>query len=80
MNDGIIGLHGKSYNGTPYAVNIQVDGGKVKTIVLSGRPCKPVKDIVEDFTNMNANAAENVINTIRLKMLQHNEYVQTVRS
>lgn len=80
MNDGVIGLQGKSYNGTPYAISIIVCSGKVNKIILKGRPCKSVKDIVYDFTQMHANVAENVINTIKLKMLQHNEYVQTVRT
>ena len=80
MVDGVVGLHGKAYNGTPYTVNVQVLCGKVKTIILCGRPCKPVKDIVEDFANMNASIAENVVDSIKITMLQHNEYVQTVRA
>lgn len=75
----IIGLHGKAYNGTPYTVNIVITNNKIEEMILCGKPCKSVKDIVNDFANLQAKNAENVINTIKLKMLQHNEYVQTVK-
>ncbi len=79
MEKHFIGLHGKAYNGTPYTINVHVYEGKIQTITLCGKPCKSVKDIVEDFSNMQGVTAENVLNTIRLAMIQHNEYVQTVR-
>lgn len=78
MKDNVIGLHGKSYNGTPYTINVQVAEGKIKTIVLCGKPSRDVAEIVKDFSNCHESAPENIVNSIKLTMIRHNEYVQTV--
>ena len=74
----IVGLHGKAYNGTPYTVSITVTGETINELVLSGKACKAVKDMVEDFANLKARNATNVIDSIKITMIRYNEYVQTL--
>lgn len=75
----IIGLHGKSYNGTPYTINIIINDGSVKELKAFGKPCKAVNDIVQNFHEIKAKNPQNIVDSIKLTMIQHNEYVQTVR-
>lgn len=75
-----IKLIGRSYNKVPYLISILHDeSNKVTTIVMSGKPCKAVKDIVDDFKNLRNSNAENVANNVTLAMMNHNEFVSKQR-
>ena len=72
-------LQGKNGIGYPYIISIQVEDDKIKTLVMTGKPCKPVRDIVEDFQKTKDAFAQDVINSIKLTMATHNEYSLTAR-
>ncbi|SHH26103.1 hypothetical protein SAMN05720766_10984 [Fibrobacter sp. UWH9] len=77
MTNAVIRLKGKTHNETNYVISIFIDGeGKISHTEVCGKPCRAVKETIDNLGAIKSSNVNGICDAIRLKMATHNEYVK----